>query len=74
MGEAIEGLLEHLDMLTLLTVAVSLDKARAAAGDEVDWHVLRPPRRRASRGELAGPVVTTHGPTRAAISMRLRQR
>ena len=41
-GEAIEGLLEHLDVLTLLTISLSLDKARAAAGGDVDWHVLLP--------------------------------
>ena len=41
-GEAIEGLLEHLDVLTLLTISIPLEQARAALGDEVDWHVLLP--------------------------------
>lgn len=41
-GEAIEGLLEHLDVLTLLTISLSLEKARAATGGDVDWHVLLP--------------------------------
>jgi energy-coupling factor transporter ATP-binding protein EcfA2 len=39
-GEAIEGLLEHLDVLTLLTTALPIEKARAAASGDVDWHVL----------------------------------
>ncbi len=40
-GEAIEGLLEHLDVLTLLTTTLPLERARAAASGEVDWHVLQ---------------------------------
>jgi energy-coupling factor transporter ATP-binding protein EcfA2 len=40
-GEAIEGLLEHLDVLTLLTTALPIEKARAAASGDVDWHVLQ---------------------------------
>jgi energy-coupling factor transporter ATP-binding protein EcfA2 len=39
-GEAIEGLLEHLDVLTLLTTALPIEKARAAASGDVDWHIL----------------------------------
>jgi energy-coupling factor transporter ATP-binding protein EcfA2 len=39
-GEAIEGLLEHLDVLTLLTTSLSIERARAAASGDVDWHVL----------------------------------
>ena len=41
-GEAIEGLLEHLDVLTLLTISLPLEKARTAASGAVDWHVLLP--------------------------------
>src|SRR5260370_12420324 len=39
-ADAIEGLLDHLDMLTLLTISIPLDAARSALGDAVDWHVL----------------------------------
>ncbi|HEU5442053.1 MAG TPA: SbcC/MukB-like Walker B domain-containing protein [Ktedonobacterales bacterium] len=61
-GEAIEGLLEHLDVLTLLTLSVPVEHARAALGNEADWHVLAasPAGGRAQRGSLASVLVTGH--------------
>jgi hypothetical protein len=60
-GEAIEGLLEHLDVLTLLTVQVPLEQARKALGREADWHVLlpNPDTGKAARGSLATVLVAT---------------
>src|SRR5262249_20515799 len=59
-GEAIEGLLEHLDVLTLLALNVPIEQARAQLGDEVDWHVLAPgpSAGKAGRGSLASVLVT----------------
>src|SRR5579871_1375664 len=61
-GEAIEGLLDHLDLLTLLTIAVPLEQARATLGGEADWHILlpNPEGGKAQRGSLAAALVTTH--------------
>ncbi len=39
-GEAIEGLLEHSDALTLLVSSIPIDAARNQLTNEVDWHVL----------------------------------
>ncbi|HEU0026615.1 MAG TPA: ATP-binding protein, partial [Ktedonobacterales bacterium] len=41
-AEAIEGLLEHTDTLTLLLLNAPFERARAAAPREVDWHALAP--------------------------------
>lgn len=59
-ADAIEGLLEHLDLLTLLTLTVPFEQARAAAGSEVDWHVLlpNPTNGKVARGSLASVLVT----------------
>jgi ABC-type oligopeptide transport system ATPase subunit len=60
-GEAIEGLLEHLDVLTLLTVQMPLEQARKALGREADWHVLmpNPEAGKLARGSLATVLVTS---------------
>jgi energy-coupling factor transporter ATP-binding protein EcfA2 len=60
-GEAIEGLLDHLDVLTLLTLTVPIEQARGALGSEVDWHVLLPSggAAKAGRGSLASVLVTS---------------
>ncbi|MGE5334997.1 MAG: SbcC/MukB-like Walker B domain-containing protein, partial [Nitrososphaerota archaeon] len=59
-GEAIEGLLEHLDVLTLLTISLPLEKARAAATGDVDWHVLlpNPAAGKPAKNSLASVLVT----------------
>ncbi|MGH2515220.1 MAG: hypothetical protein ACRDHP_06150, partial [Ktedonobacterales bacterium] len=61
-ADAIEGLLDHLDMLTLLTLTIPIEQARAAAGSAVDWHVLVPGPQggKPGRGSLASVLVTTH--------------
>jgi energy-coupling factor transporter ATP-binding protein EcfA2 len=61
-ADAIEGLLTHLDVLTLLVLSLPIEQARAAAGDAVDWHVLLPGggNAKAARGSLASVLVTTH--------------
>lgn len=60
-AEAIEGLLEHLDVLTLLTLSAPIEQARQVAGREVDWHALlaNPAGGKAQRGSLASVLVTT---------------
>jgi hypothetical protein len=60
-GEAIEGLLDHLDLLTLLIVTTPLEKVRATMGAEADWHVLMQSKEngRAQRGSLAASLVTS---------------
>ncbi|HUY79702.1 MAG TPA: SbcC/MukB-like Walker B domain-containing protein, partial [Ktedonobacterales bacterium] len=60
-ADAIEGLLDHLDVLTLLTIAIPIEQARAAAGDTVDWHTLAPAPDggKAQRASLATALVTT---------------
>jgi len=58
-GDAIEGLLEHTDTLTLLLLSVPVEQARAAAPHEVDWHALVPSGAgKAQRGSLATALVT----------------
>src|SRR5579875_538553 len=61
-ADAIEGLLAHLDVLTLLLISVPIEQARAAAPNAVDWHVLNPAPAggKPARGSLAGALVTTH--------------
>ncbi len=61
-AEAIEGLLEHLDVLTLLTLSIPIDQARVALGSEVDWHALlpNPSGGKPARSSLASVLVTTH--------------
>jgi energy-coupling factor transporter ATP-binding protein EcfA2 len=60
-GEAIEGLLDHLDLLTLLIVTAPLEQVRTTMGGEADWHVLMPSKEngRAQRGSLAASLVTS---------------
>ena len=58
-ADAIEGLLEHTDTLTLLLLSVPVEQARAAAPREVDWHALIPGGAgKAQRGSLATALVT----------------
>src|SRR5487761_1996136 len=58
-ADAIEGLLEHTDTLTLLLLGIPLEQARAAAQREVDWHTLVPVGAgKAQRGSLAAALVT----------------
>ncbi|HEX6800608.1 MAG TPA: SbcC/MukB-like Walker B domain-containing protein [Ktedonobacterales bacterium] len=61
-GEAIEGLLDHLDVLTLLTLSVAPEQARAALGAEADWHALlpNPAAGKPRGGSLAAALVTSH--------------
>ncbi|WIG58786.1 MAG: hypothetical protein OJF49_001532 [Ktedonobacterales bacterium] len=61
-GEAIEGLLEHLDTLTLLTLSLPIEQVRAALGNEVDWHALlpNPQAGKPARGSLASVLTTAH--------------
>jgi hypothetical protein len=65
-ADAIEGLLEHLDILTLLTLTVPVESARSALGADADWHVLQPNPQTAKpgRGSLASVLVTTHADLR----------
>ncbi|MBF6591135.1 MAG: hypothetical protein IVW57_11500, partial [Ktedonobacterales bacterium] len=72
-AEAIEGLLAHLDVLTLLTLAIPIEQARAAIGDEVDWHVLlpNPASGKPSRGALSTVLVTTHPDARRYLDALL---
>ena len=59
-AEAIEGLLEHTDTLTLLLLNAPFDQARAAAPREVDWHALAPSGNgKQQRGSLATALTTT---------------
>jgi DNA repair exonuclease SbcCD ATPase subunit len=61
-AEAIEGLLEHTDTLTLLLLTAPFDRARAAASREVDWHALTPGGNgKQQRGSLAA-ALTTNSP------------
>jgi energy-coupling factor transporter ATP-binding protein EcfA2 len=58
-AEAIEGLLEHTDTLTLMLLNASFDHARAAAPGEVDWHALTPSGNgKPQRGSLAAALTT----------------
>ena len=61
-GEAIEGLLEHLDVLTLLTTEAPIEQVRATLGAEADWHLLLPDpdAGKPQRGSLASVLVTSH--------------
>jgi hypothetical protein len=72
-AEAIEGLLEHLDVLTLLTLAVPIEQARAAIGSEVDWHVLQPnpSSGKVARGALSSVLVTAHQDARRYLDSLL---
>jgi energy-coupling factor transporter ATP-binding protein EcfA2 len=64
-AEAIEGLLEHTDTLTLLLLSAPFERARAAAPKEVDWHVLAPAGNgKAQRGSLASVLVANHSELR----------
>ncbi len=62
-AEAIEGLLEHTDTLTLLLLNAPFDQARAAAPREVDWHALAASsgNGKQQRGSLAA-ALTTNSP------------
>jgi hypothetical protein len=68
-ADAIEGLLEHLDLLTLLTLGIPVDAARAALGAEADWHVLQPNPQtgKAARGSLAAVLDTTQPDVRRYV-------
>ena len=59
-GEAIEGLLDHLDLLTLLILTIPLEQARVTLGSEADWHVLlsNPEGGKVQRGSLASVLAT----------------
>ncbi|HEU5343378.1 MAG TPA: SbcC/MukB-like Walker B domain-containing protein [Ktedonobacterales bacterium] len=58
-ADAIEGLLEHTDTLTLLLLGVPVEQARASAPREVDWHALTPGGAgKPQRGSLALALVT----------------
>ncbi|MGZ3582136.1 MAG: SbcC/MukB-like Walker B domain-containing protein [Ktedonobacterales bacterium] len=62
-GEAIEGLLDHLDVLTLLTLTIPIEQARVSLGNEVDWHVLLPGSGNAKPGRNSlAAVLTTSQP------------
>ena len=65
-ADAIEGLLDHLDVLTLLTLTIPIEQARAAAGSVVDWHALLPASQsgKLNRGSLASALVTMHADAR----------
>src|SRR5262249_10562924 len=65
-ADAIEGLLEHLDVLTLLVPTVQPEQLRGALGGQVDWHVLlpNPATGKAARGSVASMLVTTHADVR----------
>ena len=71
-GEAIEGFLDHLDLLTLLIVTIPLEQVREAMGAEADWHVLLPNQEsgRAQRGSLAAALVTNHPDLRRYLDTR----
>ena len=61
-AEAIEGLLEHTDTLTMLLLDAPLDRAHAAAPNEVDWHALAVSGTgKQQRGSLAA-ALTTNAP------------
>ncbi|MGO8951141.1 MAG: SbcC/MukB-like Walker B domain-containing protein [Ktedonobacterales bacterium] len=71
-GEAIEGLLDHLDLLTLLIVTVPLEQVRATMGGEADWHVLlaNPEGGKEQRGSLAAALVTSQPDLRRYLDAR----
>jgi energy-coupling factor transporter ATP-binding protein EcfA2 len=60
-GEAIEGLLDYLDVLTVLVLNVPVEQVRAHLADEADWHALVPAAAggKAGRGSLAAALVTS---------------
>ena len=60
-AEAIEGLLEHLDVLTLLTAQAPADQVRPGMQGEADWHLLlaNATNGKAARGSVASALVTT---------------
>jgi hypothetical protein len=74
-ADAIEGLLEHLDVLTLLTPTVALEQLRAALGAELDWHALlpNPSGGKAARGSVAAMLVTTHQDVRRYLDATFGQ-
>ena len=71
-GEAIEGLLDHLDLLTLLVVTIPLEQVRGTMGGEADWHVLlpNPDGGRGQRGSLAAALVTNQPDLRRYLDAR----
>jgi Putative exonuclease SbcCD, C subunit/P-loop containing region of AAA domain len=60
-ADAIEALLGHADALTLLALNISIEQARAALGEAVDWHSVAtgPAGGRAGRGTVAAALATT---------------
>ena len=72
-ADAIEGLLDHLDLLTLLTLTIPVEHARAALGNEVDWHVLQPNPQagKPARGSLATVLATTQPDVRRYLDVAL---
>ena len=72
-GEAIEGLLDHLDLLTLLILTIPLEQARATLGSEADWHVLlsNPESGKVQRGSLASVLVTSQPELRRYLDAAL---
>jgi hypothetical protein len=60
-ADALEALLAHADALTLLAIEPSIEQARAAVGDAVDWHAVAtgaPGGGRAGRGTVAAALAT----------------
>jgi DNA repair exonuclease SbcCD ATPase subunit len=74
-ADAIEGLLEHLDVLTLLTLSQPVEQVRAALHGEVDWHALlpNPGNGKAVRGSAAAMLVTTHPDVRRYLDATFGQ-
>jgi len=65
-ADAIEGLLDHLDALTLLVPTIPIDQARAALASQVDWHALlpNPATGKAAKGSVAAMLVTSQADAR----------
>ena len=72
-ADAIEGLLDYFDVLTLLTLTAPFEQVSAAVGPEVDWHVLlaNPTGGKAQRGSVASVLVTTHPDVRKFLDAEL---
>ena len=73
-GEAIEGLLEHSDALTLLVSSIPIDTARNQLTNEVDWHVLVSGANRRQAAEELARLRPHHRAARPAQVSRRRLR
>jgi len=74
-ADAVEGLLEHLDVLSLLTPTLPIEQLHAALQAEVDWHALlpSPANGKAARGSVAAMLVTTHPDVRRYLDATFGQ-